>query len=113
MTRLPPPEQWVLSQMNEMEVAEMIEQHIDYYVEDEDGNRRSVHLPTQFVRHYMQRHDGALPIVVAIAHGAPRPGRRRPAGAGRPRSRARHHLHHPEGAAGGHPAAQGLHAGAP
>ena len=67
MTRLPPPEQWVLSKMNEMEVAEMIEQHIDYYTVDEDGNRRSVHLPTQFVRHFMQRHDGALPTVVAIA----------------------------------------------
>ena len=38
----------------------------------------------------MQRHDGALPTVVAIAHGAHRPGRRRPAGAGGPRPRARH-----------------------
>ena len=27
----------------------------------------SVHLPTQFVRHYMKRDDGALPTVVAIA----------------------------------------------
>jgi hypothetical protein len=67
MTRLPPPEQWVLSTMNEMEVAEMIEEHIDYYTEDEDGNRRSVHLPTPFVRHYMNRGDGALPTIVAIA----------------------------------------------
>ena len=67
MTRLPPPEQWVLSKMNEMEVAEMIEEHIDYYTEDEDGNRRSVHLPTQFVRHFMRRNDGVLPTVVAIA----------------------------------------------
>ena len=30
MTKLPAPEQWVLSKMNEMEVAEMIERHIDY-----------------------------------------------------------------------------------
>ena len=67
MTKLPPPEQWVLCKMNEMEVAEMIEQHIDFYAENEDGNRRSVHLPMQFVRHFMQRHDGALPTVVAIA----------------------------------------------
>ena len=67
MTRLPPPEQWVLSKMNEMEVAEMIEQHIDYYTVDEDGNRRSVHLPTPFVRHFMRRDDGVLPTVVAIA----------------------------------------------
>ena len=67
MTSLPPPEQWVLSKMSEMEVAEMIEQHIDYYTEDKDGNRRSVHLPTPFVRHFMRRHDGVLPTVVAIA----------------------------------------------
>ena len=67
MTRLPPPEQWVLSKMSEMEVAEMIEEHIDYYTEDEDGNRRSVHLPTPFVRHFMRRSDGVLPTVVAIA----------------------------------------------
>jgi hypothetical protein len=63
MTKLPAPEQWVLSTMSEMEVAEMIEQHIDYV--DEDG--RSVHLPTQFVRHYMRRDDNALPTVVAVA----------------------------------------------
>ena len=53
--------------MNEMEVAEMIEEHIDYYTEDEDGNQRSVHLPMQFVRHFMRRHDDVLPTVVAIA----------------------------------------------
>jgi hypothetical protein len=67
MTSLAPPEQWVLSRMNEMEVAEMIEEHIDYYTVDEDGTRRSVHLPTPFVRHFMRRHDGALPTVVTIA----------------------------------------------
>ena len=104
MTSLPPPEQWVLSKMNEMEVAEMIEEHIDYYTEDEDGNRRSVHLPTPFVRHFMRRHDGALPTVVAIATApivladgvllAPD---------GLDRA-ARHPVHHPGRAAGGHPA---------
>src|SRR5262245_60924680 len=67
MTRLPPPEQWVMSKMSEMEVAEMIEEHIDYYTEDENGKRRSVHLPTPFVRHFMKRSDGALPTVVALA----------------------------------------------
>src|SRR5215510_13545096 len=67
MANLPPPEQWVLCKMNEMEVAEMIEEHIDYYTVDENGNLRSVHLLTPFVRHFMQRHDGALPTVVAIA----------------------------------------------
>ena len=53
--------------MNEMEVAEMIERHVDFCVEDEDGNRRSVHLPMQFVRHFMRRDDGALPTTVAYA----------------------------------------------
>jgi hypothetical protein len=66
-TKLPPPEQWVLCKMNEMEVAEMIERHIDFYVEDENGSRRSVHLPMQFVRHFMRRHDGALPTITAYA----------------------------------------------
>ena len=67
MTKLPSPEQWVLSRMDERECAELIEQHIDFYVENKDGFRRSVHLPSQFVAHYLQRHDGALPTVVAIA----------------------------------------------
>ena len=81
--------------MNEMEVAEMIEEHIDYYTEDEDGDRRSVHLPMQFVRHFMRRHDGVLPTVVAIATIAHRPGRRGPAGPGGSRPRARHPVPHP------------------
>jgi hypothetical protein len=68
MTRLPSPEQWALVKMNEMETAEMIERYIDYIkVNEKTGDFRSVHLPTQFVRHYMNRDDGALPTVVAIA----------------------------------------------
>jgi len=67
MTKLPPPEQWVLCKMSEIEVAEMIEKYIDFYVEYENGYRRSVHLPMQFVRHFMRRHDGALPAVTAYA----------------------------------------------
>ena len=67
MTKLPPPEQWALCKMDEMEVAEMIEEHIDFYAEDEDGNERSVHLPTPFVRHFVRRHDGVLPMIVAYA----------------------------------------------
>src|SRR5258708_39040990 len=39
----------------------------DYYTVDEDGTRRSVHLPTSFVRHFMKRSDRVLPTVVAIA----------------------------------------------
>jgi hypothetical protein len=67
MTRLPPPEQWALCKMNEMEVAEMIERHIDYYAVDKDGNERSVYLPMPFVRHFMRRSDGALPTVAAYS----------------------------------------------
>jgi hypothetical protein len=63
MTQLPVPEQWVIHTMDEMEVAEMIERHIDYV----DAEGRSVHLPMQFVRHYMRRDDGALPTIVTIA----------------------------------------------
>ena len=64
MTKLPAPEQWVLSKMNEMEVAEMIERHIDY-VDDKTAGRCICRSP--FVRHYMRRDDDALPTVVAIA----------------------------------------------
>jgi hypothetical protein len=63
MTKLPTPEQWVLSKMNEMEVAEMIERYIDYV----DDQGQSVHLPMPFVRHYLRRDDNVLPTVVAIA----------------------------------------------
>jgi hypothetical protein len=63
MTKLPQPQQWILKRMNEMECAEMIERHIDFV----DENGRSVHLPMPFVRHYLQRDDGALPTVVAIS----------------------------------------------
>src|SRR4029077_16054472 len=67
MTEMPPPEQWVLCKLDEMEAAEMIEQHIDFYKEDEHGDCRSVHLPMSFVRHYMRRHDSVLPTAYAVA----------------------------------------------
>jgi hypothetical protein len=65
--KLPPPEQWVLCKMSEVEVTELIEQHINFYTEDKDGNRRSVRLPGPFVKAYMKRDDGVLPTVAAIA----------------------------------------------
>jgi hypothetical protein len=107
MTRLPPPEQWVLHRTNEMEVAELIEQHIDYV--DEGGC--SVHLPTKFVRHYVSRDDGVLPTAVAIAtlpivlgDGS----LLAPDGLDRA---TRHRLQDPEGAASRSPAARPLHRG--
>jgi len=63
VSKLPAPEQWLLQRMNEIQAAEMIERHIDYVDEDD----RSVHLPTNFVRHYITRDDGVLPTVVGIA----------------------------------------------
>jgi hypothetical protein len=63
MTRLPPPEEWVIQRMNEMELAEEIERHIDYV--DKEG--RSVRLPILFVRHYLQRRDSKLPSRVAVS----------------------------------------------
>ena len=63
MTGLPTPEQWVIHEMNEMEMAEEIEKHINYV----DKGGRSVHLPMPFVRHFLQRFDDDLPIIVAIA----------------------------------------------
>jgi hypothetical protein len=62
-TRLPAPEQLLIVPLNEMELAELIERHIEYV--DETG--RSVHLQSQFVKHYMKRDDGGLPIVTSIA----------------------------------------------
>jgi hypothetical protein len=62
-TCLPAPEQLLLVPLDEMEVAELIERHLEFV----DGKGRSVHLPTPFVRHYLKRDDGALPIVSSIA----------------------------------------------
>jgi hypothetical protein len=64
---LPPPEQWMLCKMSEVEVTELIEKHISFYTEDKNSNRRSVHLPSLFVKHYMRRDDHILPTVAAIA----------------------------------------------
>jgi hypothetical protein len=63
MTALPAPRQWVIHKMTEPEVAEMIERHIDWV----DKKGRSVQLPAKFVRHYMNRNDGALPTISAIS----------------------------------------------
>jgi hypothetical protein len=65
MTRLSTP-QYMLQKMTEVEVADMIEKYIDFYKVDKNGNRRSVHLPTKFVRHFMRR-DDKLPICVAVS----------------------------------------------
>jgi hypothetical protein len=62
-TRLPPPEQPLLTRLDEPRLAELIEQHIDFV----DPEGRSVHLGSPFVRHYLARGDEALPVVSAVA----------------------------------------------
>jgi hypothetical protein len=59
----PVAEQPLLTRLSEAETAELIERHIDYH----DKFGVSVHLPEAFVRHFMVRHDGALPTVTAVA----------------------------------------------
>jgi hypothetical protein len=62
--RLPPPEQPLLTRLNEPQLGELIERYIDY-VDPISG--RSVRLHPTFVKHYLVREDDALPLVVAIA----------------------------------------------
>jgi hypothetical protein len=59
----PATEQPLLSRLDEMGLAEMIERHIDYVTED----GHPVHLPTAFVKHFHCRSDDVLPTVSAIA----------------------------------------------
>lgn len=60
---LPPPEQPLLTRLSEVQLAELIERHIDYT----DMTGRSVHLAAPFVRHFQIRNDDRLPTVAAIA----------------------------------------------
>ena len=64
-SRLPTPEQLVLQPLNEMELTELIEKYICYV----DGRGNPVHLPSNFVKHYLRRDDGdkGLPIVSTVA----------------------------------------------
>ncbi len=65
-TRLPAPIMPLMTPHDEYSMAHLIEQYIDYYKEDKDGNRRSVALDPVFVRHYMKFRDSKLPVVSAI-----------------------------------------------
>jgi hypothetical protein len=60
---LPAPEQWLLTRADDVQLSELIEQHIDFV----NPKGRSIHLAAPFVRHYIERHDDVLPIVTAIA----------------------------------------------
>ena len=60
-TRLPAPEQPLLTRLDEVAAAELIERHIDFV-----DKGRPVHLPTSFVRHFVRRHDNVLPTVTGV-----------------------------------------------
>ena len=65
-SRLPAPEQPLLTPLTEADLAELIEQHIDYVVERADAVR-SVHLAGPFVKHYLVRKfDKSLPVIRAV-----------------------------------------------
>jgi hypothetical protein len=61
-TRLPPPEQPLLTRLDVMQAAELIEKHIEYI----NDYGRAVHLNDKFVAHFRKRDDG-LSTVTAIS----------------------------------------------
>ena len=64
-SRLPPPEQPLLTRLPEVMAAEMIERHVEYI---DPASGRSVHLDSAFGKHFHTRPgDDALPIISAIA----------------------------------------------
>ncbi len=60
----PAPEQPLLTRYTEAQMAEEIERHIEYR---DPKTNEPVHLHSNFVRHYLVRHDDALPLVAAVA----------------------------------------------
>jgi len=63
-TRLPAAEQPLLTRLDEIALAELIERHIEYV---DAGSGRPVHLPAPFVKHYLVRSDAALPVATGVA----------------------------------------------
>ncbi|MBW4022018.1 MAG: hypothetical protein HIU92_02605 [Proteobacteria bacterium] len=62
-TRLPAPEQPLLTRLDEAQLSELIERHIEYVTKD----GIPVHLNSGFVKHYLQRSDTALPVVTGVS----------------------------------------------
>jgi hypothetical protein len=62
-TRMPAPEEPLLTQLGDIQTAELIERHIEYV----EPCGRAVHLATHFVRHYLKRDDEALPVATSVA----------------------------------------------
>ncbi len=53
----------MLTRLDEAQLGELIERHIEHV----DAEGRPVHLALPFVKHYLTRHDGALPVMSAVA----------------------------------------------
>ena len=62
-SRLPAPEHPLLTRLDEVQLSELVEQHVDYVA----ATGRSVHLAAPFVRHFLVRGDCALPVVTSVA----------------------------------------------
>jgi hypothetical protein len=63
-SRLPPPEQLLLTRLDKPAVAELIERHVEYL----DAFHRPVHLGAAFVEHFqIRKGDPALPVSIAVS----------------------------------------------
>lgn len=62
-SRFAAPEQPLLTRLDETQLAELIERHVEYV----DASGKPVHLGGAFVKHYLVRHDHVLPTVTAVA----------------------------------------------
>lgn len=56
----------LITRLDDPQAAELIEQHIEYIIETKSDGKRPVHLGAQFVKHFVRRHDDALPRVSAV-----------------------------------------------
>ena len=65
-TRLPPPTLPLVTRHDRYSLAHEIERHIEFTVEGQSGDSRSVALPPTFVDHYIAFRDSWLPRVGAI-----------------------------------------------
>lgn len=62
------PRQWFLRALDEREAAELIERYVCFVDVADDGTERPVHLPIEFVRHFLKRPDDpALPLSTMIS----------------------------------------------
>jgi hypothetical protein len=68
-SRLPAPAQLILKPLNEMELAELIEKHVEFVQLLPDGSERTVRLQANYVKHFLTRDDAeeGLPIVSSIS----------------------------------------------